>query len=397
MATPSTVIAPCTARKSTARGRRQDTRWMATAPLTVRMVAITPPPAGTTAGAPRTTVRSRGRSPATLPPERRPRELRDAAHVVEAEHGGDDRAHHDTDDRRPEAQRPARRQRDAGDDHHRQRRAQRRRRRRGSLRHRRKQVERGGHHRDRYQHDHRSRDGRREHPLEQRKPRGQHERNDGRDEDQGREQRRTAGRDGGDADRDVGRRGCDHDQVARADPPGPDRLQYRGYSADRDGGEHRPRQIGLARTRRPHHDRRDQDDGGKGEHGNLKAETERERRRRLLVRLIPQSAAAAGPAGVHEALPGRAREGHGPSTALPILTGPQQAVRLDVNRMSVTHHCQSVARNTGGRTRARRATRSRRCGRAMTVSPDDANVHRSPQPVEARESFSCPNRLALFW
>ena len=38
--TPSTVIAPCTARKSTARGRRQETRWIATAPLMVRMEAL---------------------------------------------------------------------------------------------------------------------------------------------------------------------------------------------------------------------------------------------------------------------------------------------------------------------------------------------------------------------
>ena len=38
---PSTVTAPCTARKSTARARRHETRWMATAPLTVRTEAIT--------------------------------------------------------------------------------------------------------------------------------------------------------------------------------------------------------------------------------------------------------------------------------------------------------------------------------------------------------------------
>ena len=37
----STVIAPCTARKSTARGLRQETRWIATAPLMERIVAIT--------------------------------------------------------------------------------------------------------------------------------------------------------------------------------------------------------------------------------------------------------------------------------------------------------------------------------------------------------------------
>lgn len=102
---------------------------------------------------------------------------------------------------------------------------------------------------------------------------------------------------------DVGRRGRDHDQVARADPSSPDRLRNRGHPADRDGGEHRPRKVRLARTRRPHHDHRDQDDGGKGEHGDLKAETDGERRRRPLVRLVPQSPAAVGPAGIHEELP----------------------------------------------------------------------------------------------
>ena len=37
----STVTAPWTARKSTARGLRHETRWIATAPLIERMVAIT--------------------------------------------------------------------------------------------------------------------------------------------------------------------------------------------------------------------------------------------------------------------------------------------------------------------------------------------------------------------
>ena len=41
LASPSTVTAPCTARKSTARGRRHETLWMATALLTVRTEATT--------------------------------------------------------------------------------------------------------------------------------------------------------------------------------------------------------------------------------------------------------------------------------------------------------------------------------------------------------------------
>ena len=124
--------------------------------------------------------------------------FRDPVCVVEAEEGGDARADHNTDDRRPEERRPSRLQRDAGDDHHQQRRAQRLRQRRASLRHGRKQIEHGRHHCDRYQHDDRSRDGRREHPVKQRKPRGQYGRNEGRDDDHGREQRRTSGRDGRD-------------------------------------------------------------------------------------------------------------------------------------------------------------------------------------------------------
>ena len=65
--------------------------------------------------------------------------------------------------------------------------------------------------------------------------------------------------------------------MTRANPPGSARLQYRGHPADRECGEHRPRQIRLARTRRPHRDRRDQDDGGDGEYGDLEAEPEGER------------------------------------------------------------------------------------------------------------------------
>ena len=56
LATPSAATAPCTARESTARGRRHDTRWMATAAVTVWTAPM------------RATNRKAGRSPTNAGP-----------------------------------------------------------------------------------------------------------------------------------------------------------------------------------------------------------------------------------------------------------------------------------------------------------------------------------------
>ena len=117
-ATPSAATALCTARKSTARGRRHDTRWMATAAVTVWTAPM------------RATNRKAGRSPTNAGPKSdsmpghatggRPTHGagRHAVRIVESEPGGAGRAGDDPHHRRPRTQPRRSPERDGADHEH---------------------------------------------------------------------------------------------------------------------------------------------------------------------------------------------------------------------------------------------------------------------------------------
>ena len=294
LADPSTVTAPCTARKSTARRRRHDTPWTATQLLMVRRVPM----------------RAMNEEPGKERPERgpevevetRPGELRqadpgragDAVEVVEPEEPGRDRARDDPDERRPETKRPLRPERDTEGHEHGEEGAEGGGGSEAGLRRPAEKIEHDRHDGDRNQHDHDSRDGRGDDPPDEGEPPGKRERDERGDEDQGREHRRTALGEGRDAYRDGRARAPHHQHVPGPEAAEPERLHDGGRAGDRDGGGHRPVEVGLGLARRAHHDGRDQHDAGDGEDRELKPEAEGERGRGAFVGLETDPGAARG-------------------------------------------------------------------------------------------------------
>ena len=82
--------------------------------------------------------------------------------------------------------------------------------------------------------------------------------------------------------------------------PYPHRLQHGGDPADGDGREHRPRKEPLAAAGCPDDDGGGQHDPGDTENGELEAEPDGQRYRRLLVGLVADARALVGHIGLHD-------------------------------------------------------------------------------------------------
>ena len=160
-----------------------------------------------------------------------------------------------------------------------------RRRGRHAFRHDRHATEHDGQHGDRNQHVHGADDGRGQQPPKQREAGGDGEREHGRDENQDGEQTRAAFGEGRNADPDEGPRRTDRQDVSRADPAEPRRLQHRGGAADGYRAEHGPRQVRVGFSCRQDQDGRKRDQSGDSEHDALRAATEHDAARRTLVGL----------------------------------------------------------------------------------------------------------------
>ena len=217
-----------------------------------------------------------------------PRSGEDTIDIVEADDAGHHRAAQDPEDRRPQAQAPGRLERDAGNHGNRDDGTQRRGVAGCALRHLGQQAEDGRHGAHRQQHQHAARNGGRQDAAKPDDPRRQHELQQCRNDDQGREQTRAASFDCRNAGPDEGRRAAHHQHMARADPAVTDGLQRRGHTAYSDRCEHRPRQVGVGRAGGPHHHRRNQYRERHEQNRELHAQADGERGRRRLVGLVAQ-------------------------------------------------------------------------------------------------------------
>ena len=286
LATPSAATAPCTARESTARGRRHDTRWMATAAVTVWTAPM------------RATNRKARKKPderrAEIGLDARPRDRRQtdprggghAVRIVESEPGGDGRAGDDPHHRRPRTQPRRSPERDGADHEYGRDRRQRRAGPRCSIRHFVQATEDDRQHGRGDQHLHRAHDGRGHEPPKQREPRGNQERQQRRDDDQAGEQRGTAldERGDGDADDRCGRSRAQN--VPRTEPADSDRLQRRRGATDHHRAEDRPGQVRLGGAGGSKHERGDQHETGDTHGHQLQPATERQPPRRIPVGFV---------------------------------------------------------------------------------------------------------------
>ena len=143
-----------------------------------------------------------------------------------------------------------------------------------------------GHHRGRDQHDDDPGDRRSDHAAQPGEPEGEPELEQGGNEDQDREQRRTSFPERGDRNRDEGA-GSSHEQnMPGAEPADAVRLQDGGKAAHGERREDRPGEIRLAEPGGADHDGGGEDDARDLQDRHLEAEPEGERLRGPFVRLV---------------------------------------------------------------------------------------------------------------
>ena len=189
------------------------------------------------------------------------------------------------------------------------------------------------HDRDRYQHERGAGDDRRDHPTQERKPRGHGELKQRRYDDETRQRRQPALRERDHRDRDEVGAGAGHENVAGADAAYAGRLQGRGDAADDERGGDRPREVQLTLARRPDDDGHHQDDVGDHEDDTLEGDAGRHQRRARLVRLVADVSVEAAhpgecmPTGAPGKCPARACSGQ--STGDTPDTSPGYHARTD--------------------------------------------------------------------